>query len=370
MQLSNTKPKIVRVRDYVLGELANGSLSDGDALPSVSELAKKLEVGAHSVREAIGELDRSGIVQRIQGKGTFVSQQRGADADPGKKLSVYALVLPEKILSGLYPSVIRGFGQEARASRREPLMAETQGDLGAQGDVMLRLLSRKVSGVAIVPAYEPMPDHQLEVLQEHNIPVVFCHRHTARLDAPLVTWSGEQVGRIAAETLADLGHTRIALLSSALCDPVPDYVQGMRSELSSRGIAFSDQQVVVGKKTLHHSTEQDWKELLSFVLDAPDRATAVFCADDFISEHLYLAAMDRRIRVPEDLTIVGFGPKWRDGAMRNRLAAVCIDEVELGCQTVRLLNEMQKGIRPINSNEVVTMPLGLFEGSSLGPPAP
>ncbi len=382
MRSTITRPKIARVREYVLNQLAVGTLSRGDALPTENELAKKLDVGRHSVREAIGELDRSGVVQRVQGKGTFVSMQSApwadpansgaapanSKAEPAKKVNAYALVLPETIVSGFYPSLIRGFGQKARESRHESLMVETDGNLTTQGDVIFRLFHNNVSGVAIVPAGAPMPDHQLEVLRDHNIPVVFCHRHTANLNAPLVRWSWEEVGRIAAATLADLGHTKIALLSAAPIQALAPYVLGLQSELTRRGIAFPDSQIFSGKHFLHITAEQEWDEILTSVLDGPDRATAIFCCDESVSEHLYLAAMHRGLRVPEDLTILGVGPKWRDGALRTKLAAVTIDEIDLGRRAVQLLDEMREGTRPIDSNEVVTVPLELFAGSSLGPP--
>jgi len=368
MNSAITRPKVMRVREYVLNQLAIGTLSQGDALPTESELAKELEVGRHSVREAIGELDRSGVVQRVQGKRTCVSRQSNSEAHPAKKVNAYALVLPETIVSGLYPSLIWGFGQKARESRQESLMVETDGDLATQGDVIFRLLHIKVSGIAIVPAHAPMPDHQLEVLRAHKIPVVFCHRHTANLDAPLVRWSAEEAGRVAAATLADLGHTEIVLLSAAFGVPVDRYILGMRSELTSRGIAFSHSQVFFGKHHLHSTDEQEWDELSGRVLDGINRPTAVFCCDDSVSEHLYLAAMQRGLRVPEDLSIIGFGPKWRDGALRTKLAAVTIDEVDIGRHAIQLIDEMREGTRPLDSNEVVTVPLGLSEGSSLGPP--
>ena len=370
MKPSITKPKIKRVREYVLNQLAIGTLSQGDALPTESELAKELDVGRHSVREAIGELDRSGVVQRVQGKRTYVTRQSNSKADPAKMVSAYALVLPETMISGFYPSLIRGFGEKARESHHESLMVETDSNLTTQGDVILRLVNNDVSGVAIVPAHLPMPNHQIEVLRKNHIPVVFCHRHTSKLDAPLVGWSWEAAARIAAATLAELGHTKIALLTAALAESSSLYILGMRSELTSRGIAFPGNRVFTGgHTTLHATNEQEWDQLLSRVLDDPDRPTAVFCCDDSVSEHLYLAAMHRGFRVPEDLSIIGVGPKWRKGALRAKLAAVVIDEVDLGRQAVQLLDEMRGGTRPIDSNEVVTVPLELFKGDSLGPPS-
>jgi len=62
------------VLEYIKGELLKGSLAPGDRLPTVADMAKQLNVGAASVREAYRVLETLGVLSVTQGRGTFVSQ--------------------------------------------------------------------------------------------------------------------------------------------------------------------------------------------------------------------------------------------------------------------------------------------------------
>lgn len=249
------------------------------------------------------------------------------------------------------------------------MLLDTGGDVRGQGDAILRLIHNKVGGMVIVPAPEPMPAYQIEVLRERNIPIVFCHRRTTELNAPLITWPWEEVGRLAAATLADLGHTKIGFLDTAQILPVNRYVRGMQAELSERGIELPESRIFLGENPIHRTTDAIWDELLSRVLDSPDQVTGIFCADDYVSESLYVAAMQRGLRVPEDLSIIGFGPTWRGGALREKLAAVTVDETKIGRCAAEMLSQMQTGRLPLDCNETITIDVKVHKGASLGAPS-
>jgi GntR family transcriptional repressor for pyruvate dehydrogenase complex len=63
--------------------MAGGALKPGDRLPAESQLAQQFGVGRNSVREAIRQLEMVGIVEVLQGEGTFVrSPDAGRVAEP------------------------------------------------------------------------------------------------------------------------------------------------------------------------------------------------------------------------------------------------------------------------------------------------
>ena len=359
-------PKAKHVKNHVLNQLAIGVLKQGDPLPPDIELARSLGVGKYSVRQAMGELSRAGIVRRVQKRGTVVTLEHPTLTKAGKK-SGYALVLPE-VRSGIYPSLIKGFAEGVTASHQQSLLSETAMNIHVQSDAILRLVQSNVAGVAIVPVFDPMPDYQLEALRRHDIPVVFCHRRTTNLKAPLIRWSGEEVGRLAGSTLADLGHVQIAFVDVRMGPVSEAYKQGLQTILQQRRIPFDEACVFYGEHSLVDSEAHYAEDLVNRVLDAPDRPTAVFCADDYLSERLFMVALRRGLRVPEDLSIIGFGPTWRRGAVRAGLAAVTVDEMELGRRAVQHLDKMRAGCQPLDSDEVVTLPVALVKGESLGPP--
>jgi len=355
------------IRKYVVDQLASGQLKQGDCLPSESELARTLGVGRYSVRQALAELSQAGMVQRIKKRGTVVTVESPVLQQKSNP-SGYGLILPE-IRSGIYPSLIKGFSEGAATAHQEITTFESATDIYRQGDALLRLLQKGVAGVAIVPAMDPMPDYQLQALQSRNIPVVFCHRRTSRLKAPLIGWSFSEVGRLAAATLAELGHRRLAFVDAAETVANRGYLKGFRSELQRREVTFSDDSVFIGTHFLVGSDVHHAEELVDRTLNQPQRPTAVFCGDDYISERLFLAAIRRGLHVPQDLSIIGFGPTFRDGPVRAGLAAVVVDEVELGRQAASMLFDIRGGRRALDDGEEILLPLTVLEGQSLGPPA-
>jgi GntR family transcriptional regulator len=77
-RLSGRSPKGTQLRS-ILEELI-GTLRPGDALPSERELAERYDVARMTVRAEITRLAGEGLVQRVQGRGTFVAEPRVAQA--------------------------------------------------------------------------------------------------------------------------------------------------------------------------------------------------------------------------------------------------------------------------------------------------
>ena len=88
-----------------------------------------------------------------------------------------------------------------------------------------------------------------------------------------------------------------------------------------------------------------------------------------MSERLFLAATRAGICVPDDLSIIGFGPTYRDGAIREDLAVVAVDEIEIGRRAANILSEMSAGNRPLDDAEDFISPLTVLCGRTLGTPA-
>lgn len=65
-------PKYVQIQNYILQKIESGEYAAGDKIPSETELARQFDVSRLTVNTAVKELANSGIVERVQGKGTFV----------------------------------------------------------------------------------------------------------------------------------------------------------------------------------------------------------------------------------------------------------------------------------------------------------
>jgi len=70
-----SRPKYEVIKDFLLQELTNGNYEPGHALPSENTLILKLGVARNTVRQAIDELVKDGLVKRIRGKGNYFTKQ-------------------------------------------------------------------------------------------------------------------------------------------------------------------------------------------------------------------------------------------------------------------------------------------------------
>jgi GntR family transcriptional regulator len=74
------KSLYMQAYDAILGRITTGDLGPGAMLPSEFELGAELGVSQGTARKALSELERAGVVERRQGKGTFVSKTTAESA--------------------------------------------------------------------------------------------------------------------------------------------------------------------------------------------------------------------------------------------------------------------------------------------------
>src|SRR5664279_5007597 len=203
-EATDATPKHERLRKHLLRELAHGRLRPGNALPTELELAVSAKMSRNTVRQALSELQRSGLIRRVRGRGTFIHNSAMHRLTSG--LDVFALVIPET-RSGYYPSLQRGFHRASGELQNQVIVCDTENDPFRQADALLQLMDKKVAGIALVPTTNPpTPAYQIRPLREGGIPIVFCHRGVEGIPAPLVAFSALEVGRLAGTALLSRGH--------------------------------------------------------------------------------------------------------------------------------------------------------------------
>jgi LacI family transcriptional regulator len=191
-------------------------------------------------------------------------------------------------------------------------------------------------------------DAQVGQLRGVGIPlVVIDPANTPPADIPSVgatNWAG---GLAATEHLLALGHRRIAAITGPadyLCSLAR--LDGYRSGLDRAGVAFD--QALVRYGDFHH---EGGFSRASELLDLRDRPTAIFAGSDQQAFGVYEAARQRGLRIPEDLSVVGFDElpvsRWASPPMttvRQPLA-------EMGNAAARMLGELIDGA-PLRSTRM------------------
>jgi DNA-binding LacI/PurR family transcriptional regulator len=361
-----------RLRSQLLGEMAIGRLRPGDALPSEKELAHMLRVSRTTVRQALGALEEEGLVRRVQGKGTFISERPSEPTTT--RTSSFAMVVNE-VSTGYYPNLLAEFERVAKKFGRSTVVCSSNNDVAQQADHLMHLIHGRVTGIALNPCSTGMtPAYQVQVVQEAGIPIVLLHRQVADVKAPVLLVPQREVGYRAGQLIVEAGHRRVAFFSGFRAVRPQDYEQGFREALQEAGVDLPDEfidcsQIKTNSSGNDYQLYEDHLETcLGRMLAGPNRPTALFATFDSMSEIIFLVVGKLGLRIPEDLSLVSYGGSRREGAVMRRLTAITIDEVEEARSAARLLVEMQEGRRAITSSEEIVLSLGCSPGQTLGPP--
>ncbi len=357
-----------RLRRLLMGELRSGRFKPGEALPTVVELAEQFRVAPNTVRRAMNHLDEEGLIHRLRGKGTFVSDKTAAQND--SRLGIFALVVSES-QGGHYPALIESFARTATDAHTQILVNDTANDIHKQASVLMQLLAKRPAGVAIDPPSEPTPANHVLMLQQQDIPIVQCHRAIPGVQAPLVSIPHREIGRMWGKMLAERGHRRVAMFDWSNDQANEELrIPGLRESLGAAGGELPDEFMYFGRGFPPDipAEEKAMGKALSEMLGRPDRPTAIVTGFDSTAESIYLLCQRIGIRIPEDISLVSFGGRQRSGAMLHRLTSVVIDGSELGQRAYKLLREMRDGKRPIFDDQESVMSLSISDGETLGPP--
>ncbi|NLI89852.1 MAG: GntR family transcriptional regulator, partial [Epulopiscium sp.] len=99
--MTNQGPLYMQIKNYILEEINNGKFKPGDKLPSEKDFTDLFEVSRVTVRSALAELQSEGVISRISGRGTFVSEDLKLDYTDSKAANSKASPLIGVILCHL-----------------------------------------------------------------------------------------------------------------------------------------------------------------------------------------------------------------------------------------------------------------------------
>ena len=152
-----------------------------------------------------------------------------------------------------------------------------------------------------------------------------------------VRFDTERGTELALRHLLELGHTRIGHLGSEL----EAETFRLRRETVARVLGEAGLEPGPYARAPFRFDEAVGPALS--LLDAADRPTAVYCDDDLLAGGLYLAARERGIRIPEDLSVVGFDDLPFAKVFTPALTTIRIDPEALGSEAFALLAALMAG---------------------------
>lgn len=253
-----------------------------------------------------------------------------------KKTNTIGLIISD--LSNTYFARVAG-GIEKIASKYDySLIISTTGGNEKEEIKYINLLKEKqVDGILF--ASGRMPESCRKLLRETEIPTVVVAREVEE-DLPSVHIDNVKESYKAVKFIIDSGHQKIAMISGAANDKESGLyrILGYKQALNDNNLEIRDELIVAGDFKL-----QSGIKAMDEILKRDNSITAVFAASDEMGVGAIKAIKNAGLKVPEDISVIGFDNNIISLASDPELATISQPEEELGWRSMEMLYKVING---------------------------
>lgn len=245
-----------------------------------------------------------------------------------------------EISSPSFGAFINGVEQVVRAEGIHLIVSSGSADAVLERASVDFLLERRCDGL-IVQA-DALPDEALADLVRHaSVPVVVFGRAIAEVADACVVLDNERGGALATECLLRHGHRHIGHVAGPLSfADARDRHAGYRRALEAAGVAY-DERYVVASTFL----EEGGASAVTQLIERVPKLSAVFVANDQMAAGAMRALRERGLRVPDDVSVVGYDDVFLARYLTPALTTVRQPLVEMGRAAAEVLLARVNGDR-------------------------
>jgi LacI family xylobiose transport system transcriptional regulator len=310
------------------------------AQPTIAEIARLAGVSAPTVSKVVN--GRSDIAAETRAHVQKVLREYGyrQKRKTARRSALIELVFHE--LAGIYPiEIINGVERVADEHHLAVVVSESQGKQTPRREWIEGVLSRRPMGV--IPVFSNLSDEQRSQLTTGDIPFVVVDPTGVPGDEVPSVGSTDWLGGLSgARHLIELGHRRIGMITGpswALCSRAR--LDGYRAALDAAGVPIDRALIRDGEFEIAGGLDQ-----AAALLQLPDPPTAIFALNDGMAIGVYHAAHQAGLRIPEDLSVVGYDDYLLDQWLVPPLTTVRQPLKEMGAAAARIVLDLAAGVEP------------------------
>ncbi len=305
-------PRALTIRDVA----ARAGVSIATVSRVMNQSGSATPATAARVREAIAELG-------------FRPSQIGRSLKTSKSRTIG--VLTPSLANPVFAESIAGIEQAAQRAGYSVLLATSHYDRERERAAIETLRAHWVDGLILtVASADESPS--LDLLDASAVPYVLIYNQPRRRDRAAVTVDNVAAAREAVGSLIALGHRRVAMLAGvrAASDRTILRQQGFEAAMRAADL------------TPGPTFEVDFEALnaeraVSSLFAGPEAPTALFCGTDLIAIAAIKALSDRGLRVPEDVSVIGFDGVAFGAMLQAPLTTIEMPVHEMGERAVEML---------------------------------
>jgi len=314
------------------------------------------------------------VSQVINGKGKISEERRNeimeimerlnyqpsviAAALAGKKTYTLGLLVPD-ISNPFFAEIARAVEDRGHQLGYSLVICSTDNKDERVERYLTLLQQKSIDGMIIGTGMDNK--EILNPLMEKQIPIAMIARELPEQPVHTVVVDDYIGGRLAAKHLLQLGHRKLAVLAEqAKVRSSRERVRGFRESLAADGVELPEQRV------LHCDfVVEDGKRRTLELLKQADRPTALFCCNDLLAIGALQAVKELGLRVPQDLSVIGFDNTILASVTDPPLTTVAQPMEEMGRMAVDLLiQELKKELTQPKQRTVLRPELIIRQSTS------
>ncbi len=308
MKIKSNKPKWKIIHDSLLHEIKRFNV--GDNFYTIDEIARNYNVSRITAIKVLEEFAQKGLVEKIRRKGTIVKKSSAV------KLKIY-LVIPAYASTNIYLN--SPIGMKLYSG-----LVLAIGEIGAGFSVvsekMLYSLSDNfLDGDSGIIFFQRASRETTNIVRQRGIPYIFLHPPGTMNMGRSVRVNIRYGGYLATKHLVDSGHKKIGFVCEGLASPyiLPRF-KGYVKTLKQSEIKFSWNYVKEISEEHNPADEFILEELFS-ITEPP---TGIVASSDKIAMNILEYCENKGIRVPDDISIVGYDNLDESGMTEPALTTV------------------------------------------------
>jgi len=286
-------------------------------------------------------------VENIMSEMGYVAN-RQARSLKGSKTNVIGMLVPD-LGTGYIGEIMHGIDAELALSQRDLMLFTTHRTAIKEANYVVNLVQGMVDGLLIVLPRNPAD--YTGTLARRNFPFVLIDHQGTGEPCPAVGATNWQGAYNATEYLIKIGHRRIGFISGAMdLGAAIDRLEGYKGALHAHHLPDDPQLIYSGT-----FFQPDGYAGACALLEIENPPTAIFASNDVMAMGAMDAVRSRGLRVPEDISIVGFDDIPQAELVRPALTTVRQPLEQMGrVSTQMLLDRLNNPEKKVNRIELPT----------------
>jgi GntR family transcriptional regulator of arabinose operon len=354
-------PRYFQIYSALLAQIKTGALQAGVALPSERQIAEQYGVARLTVVKALDLLEKDGLIDKQQGRGTFVLEQTEM------QLETIAFIKA----GGLVQSELKGISETAFEQNYQLQVLAVDLGMNKIAAYLKACIDNGVKGLIIyaLPGYDDMSVYRN--LLKQNLPIVMIDRYYPELETDYVVYDDEKAAFQLTEKLIARGHQRIAIIPGfeVQATAVQNRLVGHYKALTKYKLSMQEDLAWlelynspnIFRPNVSLNERERYRNRLLEKLELT-KPTAILSINDGIHEHLVddLNALESNAGEPFALECATFSYRSLPESRHLKLLALQPGQA-LGSSAARLLIDRLEGERKSLEPKHITVPMTILE---------